>query len=195
MYTIFWWNVLYVYNFKPVTAVDSVILMNTHSLFLKTKFIFIKGECPHFHTKGGGLLTSLLGISLWFFACRPELWSSFWIKHQSGEKIIPPPFSCILGHFFKNFVIDPCGVSKVINIGPGNSILDILIHFPMSLYHSPPFPTFSPSKRPKTCLLILLLEISLWLFACRPELWSSFWIKHQNGGGGELFDCVFVNIQ
>ena len=51
---------------------------------------------------GGGLLTSFLEISLWFFACRPELWSSFWIKNQSGEKLIFP-------------LIFP--LSKVINIG------------------------------------------------------------------------------
>ena len=47
-----------------------------------------KGECSHFHTKGGGgLLISFLEISLWFFACRPEMGSSFWIKHQSWEKL------------------------------------------------------------------------------------------------------------
>ena len=228
---------------------------------------------------GGGFLTSFLEISLWFFAWRPELWSSFCIKHQSGEKIISPLFfPAFFGHFFKNFLIGPCGVSKVINIRSGNSILDSIMHFPLSLYYSPPrsrifplqkakeafwlyywrflsdflhaglncdlvlnqtpnggkefppsffphfssiffknfvlgscgvsqvinirsknsildsimhfplslyyspppFPHFPPLKGQRS-LLTLLLEISLWFFACRPELWSSFWIKHQSG--------------
>ena len=55
---------------------------------------------PHFPLPKGqrSLLTLLLEISLWFFACRPELRYSFLIKTQSGEKLIFP-------------------LSKVINIG------------------------------------------------------------------------------
>ena len=114
----------------------------------------------------GGLLTLFLEISLWFFACRPELWFSFWIKN--------------FRHFLKNFVLGPCGLSKVINIWSGNSILDkafppLLIRFPT------PFPHFPPPKG-QISLPTFLLEISLWFFACRPELWFSFWIKNQSGG-------------
>ena len=129
-----------------------------------------------FPYKGGGLLTSFLDISLWFFACRPELWSSFWIKHQSGEKIIfPLIFPAFFGHFFKNLVIGPCGVSKVINIRSGNSILDFIMHFPLSLYHfPPPFPHF-PSPKGQRSLLTLLLpkkeSKQLWTKMC-IERWT-----------------------
>ena len=37
----------------------------------------------------------LKNFSLIFLACRPELWSSFWIKNQIGGKIISPHFSDI----------------------------------------------------------------------------------------------------
>ena len=87
------------------------------------------------------LLTLLPEISLWFFACRLKLWSSFWIKNQSERKIFfPLIFPAFSGHFFyKNFALGLCGVSKVINIGSGNSILDSIMHFPLSLYHFLPY--------------------------------------------------------
>ena len=121
---------------------------NSKFFSLKMNWVFdtnLKGNV-HISIQRGGLLTSFLDISLWFFACRPELWSSFWIKHQSGGKIIfPLIFPEFFRHFFKNFVLGPCGASKVINIGSGNSILDFIMHFPFSLYHFLPCPAFSPS--------------------------------------------------
>ena len=84
-------------------------------------------------------MTSFLEISLWFFACRPELESSFWIKHQSGEKIIPPPiFPAFFEHFFKNFMIGPRWVSKVINFRSGNPILNYKMNFPLFIPSPPP---------------------------------------------------------
>ena len=71
----------------------------------------------------------LLEITLLILACRPELWSSFKIKNHSGEKVTFP-------------LIFP--LSKVINIGSGNSILESVNR-----------------------------DFSL-IFPCRAEWWSSF---------------------
>ena len=133
----------------------------------------------------GAFLTLFLEISLWVLACRPALGSIFLIKNQSGGKIIFPAF---FRHFFKNFVLGPWrGVSKIINIGSGNSILDLIMHFRLSLYHSTPlFPHFPPPQGQRS-LLTLFLKIVLWISAYRPELWSSFWIKHQSGGNNNFF--------
>ena len=68
---------------------------------------------------------------------KPELWSSFWSKNLiTGKIIFPLIFLSFFGHFFKNFVLGLCWVSKVIYFRVGNSILNSRMHFPLSLYHS-----------------------------------------------------------
>ena len=64
----------------------------------------------------------------WVRKHNSELWS---IKNQSERKIFfPLIFPAFSGHFFKNFALGLCGLSKVINIWSGNSILDSIMHFP-----------------------------------------------------------------
>ena len=91
-------------------------------------------------------------------AGQPRSATTYWAaleRHNLPEFF--PHFSDI---FFKNFVLGPCGLFKVINIGSGNSVLDSILHFPLSLYHFPPYPHF-PLPKGQISLSTLLQEIYL----------------------------------
>ena len=122
--------------------------------------------------------------------CATTCWAASQRHNLLSSLAAPQPpwiFPAFFRYFFKNFVLGPCGLFKVINMGLWNSVLDDLdsiLHFPLSLYHFPPYPHF-PLPKGQISLSTLLQEIYLWFFACRPsrpELWSRFWIKKQRGG-------------
>ena len=108
-----------------------------------------------------GLLPLFLKISLWFLACRPEFWSVFFNQKPKWGK---NNFSLNFSRIFQTFFQKLCVRSKVINIGSGNS--NIYNPFPPLLI---PFPALS-----RIFPFCFYNFISLWFFACRPELWSSF---------------------
>ena len=70
------------------------------------------------------------------FACRPDFVIQFL---NQTTKCRTNNFSRTFLTFSKNFVVGPCGVCKVTNFETVNSILDSILHFPLSLYNFPPF--------------------------------------------------------
>ena len=127
-------------------------------------------------------------FSLFFFACRPECDLVFESNQtpKGGKNnfpfIFPSFFPHFSGIFNKNSLINPCGVSKVINIGSGNSILDYIMHSPSPYTISPPVPAFSPSNRPKKPSDFITRDFSLIFCMQAWIVIYSFWIKHQSGG-------------
>ena len=98
-------------------------------------------------------------------------------------------FSRIFRTFFKNFVIGACWVSKVINIGSENSILDSILHFPLSLYHSSPFSRIFPLLK---AIEAFRLYFSM-ILAYRAELWSSF-ESNNKMWGKNIFPAFFSHF-
>ena len=93
-----------------------------------------------------------------------------------------------LSPIFRTFL---CWLSKVINIESENSILNFLMHFPLSLYHFPPFSRIFPLQNAKAKAFLFYYSRFLSFFFLSAGLnWDLVFESKWVGGG--IFPTYFT---
>ena len=138
-------------------------------------------------------MTSILEISLWFFACRSELGSSFWIKNGNGRKNVPLIFCAFFGHFFKTLCQVHVGCQKSLTLGREIQFCTLECISP-SPYTIPPFLAFFLFKRPMKPSDLITCDFSL-IFLHAGLIWDLvFESKTKMGKNSLLFFARFSDI-